>query len=485
MKANRRWISIIFVIAILLEFIPGSQIHEPLEEQLINVILQKSEQGKDVKRLIQRLGGSVTKELSIINAISAQVPASALAQLTASPLVRLLSIDRPVQSAGVLMGKGDKKGGAGSIPSANTYLDTLNVRPVWAMGLRGQGIGVAVIDSGISPDNDFASLKVAAKFNAGATTTNDMFGHGTHVAGILAGNGNDSGGVYSGVAPGVDLINLKIGDDQGLANESDIVAAMQWVLENKTKYNIRVVNLSVNSTVQQSYHLSPLDAAAEILWFNGIIVVTATGNKDSSNGFNPILAAPANDPFVITVGASNEKGDSSRKNDSIASFTAYDESADGYLKPDLMAPGVDIVSVLSINSLWRTQHADRVTADGQYFRLSGASMATPMVTGAVALLLQAEPKLTPDQVKYRLLQSAGKVGKGKYLDVYAMITQKTTGSANMEIPASQLLWSGFEPVQWQSVNWNGVNWNAVNWNAVNWNAVNWNAVNWNAVNWDD
>ncbi len=505
MRTNSRWISIIFVIAILVALVPGSQTNKLLEqqlaseqlaseqlvneqlvnEQLVNVIVQKREQSADINTMIQALGGSVTNELSIINAISAQVPTAALAQLAASPLVRSLSIDAPVQSAGVLMGKGGKNSGAGAIPAANTYLETLNVRPVWAMGLRGQGIGVAVIDSGISPDNDFSSIKVAAKFNAGATTTNDMFGHGTHVAGILAGNGNDSGGAFSGIAPGVDLINLKIGDDQGLATESDIVAAMQWVLENKATYNIRVVNLSVNSTVQQSYHVSPLNAAAEILWFNGIVVVTATGNKTSANGFNPLLLAPANDPFVITVGASDEKGDGTRKNDSIASFTAYDQTSDGFVKPDLMAPGVDIVSVLSANSLWRTQHADRVTANGQYFRLSGASMATPMVTGAVALLLQAEPNLTPDQVKYRLLQTAGKVGKGKYLDVYALITQKTTESANIGIPASQLLWTGSEPVQWESVNWNAVNWNAVNWNAVNWNAVNWNAVNWNAIDWDN
>jgi len=483
MNVKNRWISIIFMIAILLGTIPSSQTNRSFGEQIVQVIVQKRDPGEELNALIQQLGGDVTYELSIINALSAQVPASSLPALATSPLVRLLSIDAPVESAGLLMAKNNKKGNTDAIPATNNYLETLNVRPVWAMGLQGQGIGVAVIDSGISPSNEFTSIKATVTFNAGATTTNDLNGHGTHVAGILAGTGANSGGAYRGIAPGIDLISLKIGDDQGMATESDIVAAMQWVLENKAAYNIRVVNLSVNSVVEQSYHVSPLNAAAEILWFNGIVVVTATGNKTATNGYEPVLAAPANDPFVITVGASDEKGDSRRKNDSIASFTAYEETADGFVKPDLMAPGVNIVSVLSADSAWSVTHGDRMTTDGNYFRLSGASMATPMVSAAVALLLQAEPALTPDQVKYRLLQTAGKVGKGKYLDVYALITQKTTESANSGIAASQLLWTGSEPVQWQSVNWNAVNWNAVNWNAVNWNAVNWNAVNWNATDW--
>ncbi len=475
MRMSTKCGSIIFVIAIILGVVPSSQKNAIMGKPHVSVIVQKADQSEDVNGLIRALGGTIVKELIIINAIAAQVPVTMVPQLATSPLVRSLSLDAPVQSVGLLSAKGDGRGGTtAAMPSANTYLDTLNVRPVWAMGLRGQGIGVAVIDSGISPDTDFASIKASVKFNAGASSTNDIFGHGTHVAGILAGTGADSAGAYSGIAPGVDLLNLKIGDDKGLATESDIVAAMQWILANKATYNIRVVNLSVNSTVPQSYHVSPLSAAAEILWFNGIVVVTATGNKSAENGFTPVLAAPANDPFIITVGASDEKGNSARKNDSIAAFTAYDATVDGFIKPDLMAPGVNIVSVLSADSAWHAQHAARVTPDGQYFRLSGASMATPMVAGAVALLLQAEPHLTPDQVKYRLLHTAGKVGKGKYLDVHALITQKTTESANIGIPASQLLWAGSEPVQWQSVNWNAVNWNAVNWNAVNWNSIIWN-----------
>jgi serine protease AprX len=402
----------------------------------------------------------------------------------------------------------------GSSLPKTTYLDTLNVRPVWDMGYTGTGIGVAVIDSGVSQDRDFDSL-YKVSFSANSSSVNDFYGHGTHVAGIIAGNGTDSDGQYMGIAPGVDLISLKISDDAGMAYVSDTVEAMQWVFDHQAQYNIRVVNLSIQSTMMSIYHLSPLDAAAEILWFSGIVVVAASGNWDDGDFYNPILAAPANDPFIITVGATTEKGTSKRKDDSIPPFTPSGMTLDGFLKPDIFAPGKDIISVLSKNSDWDEQHPDRSVFNDQYFRLSGTSMAAPMVTGAVALLLQAEPNLTPDQVKYRLIHTAGAISKEPYLDVEAALTTPTSEPANQEIVPHMLLakmaliaywasqngeenveWSSvdweavnwdvldWEAVDWNAVNWNAVNWNAVNWNAVNWNAVNWNAVNWNAVNWN-
>ncbi len=393
-------------------------------------------------------------------------------------------------------------------PPPNYYLDTLNVRPVWDMGYDGSGVTVAVVDSGVALDHDFSSLPgelnadrvlLQLGFNQDSVIIHDAFGHGTHVAGIIAGNGSGSDGFYQGVAPGANLIGLKVSDDQGLAYESDTVAALQWIFENKDTYNIRVVNLSIQSTVEQSYHDSALNAAAEILWLNGIVVVAAAGNKTADTGYDPIMAAPANDPFLITVGASDEKGDADRNNDVIAPFTSYAETVDFFVKPEICAPGKDIVSTLAGSSEWRNDHPDRFV-EGGFFRISGTSMATPMVAGAAALLLQAEPDLTPDQVKYRLMETAGNVGKANYLDVYAALTTSTTESANQGIVPHMLLakmamiayWASengeenidWENVDWAAVNWNAVNWNAVNWNAVNWNAVNWNAVNWNAVNWN-
>jgi len=164
---------------------------------------------------------------------------------------------------------------------------------------------------------------------------------------------------------------------------------------------------------------------------------------------------------------------------------------DGFAKPDIIAPGRDIISVLAGTSAWHVEYPDRTVKIGnqsEYFRLSGTSASAPMVAGAVALLLEAEPDLTPDQVKYRLTHLGfsvlGAGGKSyPYLHVYAAIAWPTTESANTGIEASQLLWTGDEPVMWDSVNWNSVNWNSVNWNSVNWNSVNWNSVNWNSTFW--
>jgi serine protease AprX len=370
----------------------------------------------------------------------------------------------------------------------NLFLDTANVRPVWDMGLQGQGITVAVIDSGVAPDPDFGAVVESRAF--GSSTGDDPSGHGTHVAGIIAGNGTDSAGYYKGIAPQANLIGIAISDETGMAYESDVVAALQWVYDNKDVYNIRLVNLSFNSAAEESYHNSPMDAAAEILWFNGVVVVASAGNKGVSEGPNPADAAPANDPFIITVGASNEQGTADRDDDSVASFSANATTMDGFQKPELLAPGKDIFSVLSAQSTWKTLYPERSILDGQYFRLSGTSMAAPMVSGAVALLLQDEPNLTPDQVKYRLLNSGPTLGSDlrqayPYLDVYAAVTATSTESANTGIQASQLLWTGSDPITWNSVSWNSVSWNSVSWNSVSWNSVSWNSVSWNSTFWDE
>jgi len=393
----------------------------------------------------------------------------------------------------------------------HTYLDTLNVRPLWNMGIKGTEVFVAVIDSGMAPDWDFqrlpgefgytsSRLHWQESFNDNANLAYDTNGHGTHVAGIIGGSGQKSNGLYKGIAPNVGFLSVKVSDDDGMAYESDVVAAMQWIYENNknvgtaaaiTPYRIRVVNLSLNSTVEQSYNVSPLSAAAEILWFNGVVVVASAGNVTAESGYNTINAGPANDPFIITVGASNENGTSNRADDNVALFSAYGTTMNGFRKPDIIAPGKNIVSTLAESSWWRNNYNNRFV-DGIYFRASGTSMAAPMVTGAVALLLQDEPNLTPDQVKYRLTHT-GSVIQGipgdpnsyPYLDVYAAVTGTTTESANQGILASQLLTTGSNPITWNSVGWNSVGWNSVGWNSVGWNSVGWNSVGWNSVSWNE
>lgn len=452
-------------------------------EQQVAVIVQKSDKSDQTEALVRRLGGEVTKDLHIINAFAAEMSASAALELARDPGVRWVSLDAPVERSG-------KPAPPPPPVMANTYPSTLGVQQVWNLGRNGTGIGVAVIDSGISSSQDLA-VQRSISFNPRAASVNDFYGHGTHVAGIIAGDGDQSGGLFKGIAPAANLFNLKVSDDTGMASESDVVAAMQWVFDNKAAFNIRVANISLNSTVEQSYHNSPLDAAAEILWFNGVVVVVSSGNADDR--WNYANTPPANDPFVITVGAADEKATTNYTDDVMAAYTAWTFTADGYLKPEIFAPGSNIISVLSPQSDWDVIAPDRVV-NSDYFRLSGTSMAAPMVTGAVALLLQDEPNLTPDQVKYRLLHATSRklsyyhrasktTYSFPYLDVYATVTSTSTESANTGLIASQLLWTGTEPITWGSVAWNSVAWNSVAWNSVAWNSVAWNSVAWNSDYW--
>ena len=393
-----------------------------------------------------------------------------------------------------------------SFPKNNHYLQTIHTRPVWNQGLTGEAVTVAVIDSGISPHADFGDRLLAqVSFNANAQTVNDTNGHGTHVAGIVGGNGFSSNRKYVGVAPQVNLVSLKVLDESGRAYESDTVAAMQWVLENKDLYNIRIVNLSINSNLEQTYHESALNLAAEILWFNNIVVVASAGNRSKDGLFYTITASPANDPYIITVGSSDEKDTDDRLDDTISLYSAHGKTLSGHIKPDIIAPGYNIISTLSPHSSWLTEHPDRVEGNGAYFRMSGTSMAAPIVSGAVALLLQSEPHLTPDQVKYRLMHTGSNIDPlwydslldshtYAYVNVQQAVNTPTTELANEGLmPHSTLAkmamiayWastSDSEEIDWESVDWESVNWDAVEWESVNWASVNWASVNWASVNW--
>jgi serine protease AprX len=457
--------------------------------QIVSVIVRKAGSAQQAEALAKRLGGRVTIDLSIIHAFAAEMSASAAQKLAASPLVRWVSPDAAMENTACT-------GECVSSTNLQTaYIKAIKADMVWNMASnpQGQGIGVAVVDSGINWQTDLYTVsgqnRVVAnvRFNTDYNqTTFDNFGHGSHVAGVVGGNGRSSSGAYVGVAPQVSIINVKVSNDDGSATASSVVAGLQWILENRATYNIRVVNLSLNSAIAESYHTSPLDAAVEVLWFNGIVVVVSAGNNGTAT-----LFPPANDPFVITVGALDDKGTASLSDDVVPSFSAYGITSDGFKKPDLVAPGKNIISLMgNANGAIPQAHPGNLVGNG-YFRMSGTSVSAPIVAGAAALLLQDEPNLTPDQVKKRLKATANKswpgfnetkTGAGT-LDVYAAVNGTTTASANTGIAASQLLWTGNEPVTWGSVAWNSVAWNSVAWNSVAWNSVAWNSVAWNSDYW--
>lgn len=503
MKAKQRFISLFLVVVMLLVLVGSSsapsagpvkaqgtlvQLAARSPEQMVDVIVQKAGQQGTAEAAARELGGSGLVQLDIIRAFSARMTAGAAVELAAHPDVRWVSADAAVKQTG---------NGEWVSPAnlKTAYIGEIRADKVWksADQRQGKGVGVAVVDSGVNWQSDLytqmgANRVVAnVRFNSDNNqTTFDNFGHGSHVAGVIGGNGRQSNGYYIGVAPQSSLINVKVSNDDGSTTTSSVVAGLQWILENKDAYNIRVVNLSLNSAEMESYHTNPLCAAVEILWFNGIVVVVSGGNNGNAN-----LYPPANDPFVITVGSVDDKGTTAIADDSLASFSAFGRTADGISKPDLVAPGKNIVSLMGNASglLPVTYPANKVGT--AYFKMSGTSVSAPMVAGAAVLLLEDEPGLTPDQVKYRLVSTANKAwagyqankAGGGILDVFAAVNGSSTESANTGLQASQLLWSGDEAVAWDSVAWNSVAWNSVAWNSVAWNSVAWNSVAWNSDYW--
>jgi len=320
--------------------------------------------------------------------------------------------------------------------------------------LTGRGVTIAVLDSGITEHGDFVNPPVSgddwkkcpSRVIGGADWTkdkvegrfkdNDKCGHGTDVAGIIAGNGlmtvwykghdpKDDPQFYRhfvGIAPEAALVNCRVLDKEGFGYVSDVVAAIEWCVENAALYNIEVINLSLGHPIAESYTTDPLCQACEYAWTHGIVVVVAAGNWGRA-GYSSILS-PANDPYVITVGATNTYGTPDRSDDHICAYSGRGPTAiDHILKPDLVAPGNRIVSARDRDSFLDKLFKDTNVVptdsyegrphgnprdESAYFVLSGTSMSAAVVSGAAALMLQQDPTLTPDTVKTRLMLTAEK-----------------------------------------------------------------------------
>jgi len=292
-------------------------------------------------------------------------------------------------------------------------------------GLTGAGVTVAVLDSGIAATHDdlpATSVVGFIDFVNGRKTRYDDYGHGTHVAGIIAGKGTDSGGQMAGTAPGAKLFVIKVLDSQGNGKVSNVIAALNWLRDNGAAYGVRVVNMSFGTAPDEDPSLDPLALAAQALVQKGIVVVVAAGNNGHSPDGKQIwggIGSPADSPWVITVGASSSMGTLTRKDDTMASFSSRGPAVGHIAKPDLVASGVGIVSPISpAGSLVSTLSQLLVTplcslggacssnGTAPYMSLSGTSMAAPAVSGAVALMLQANPNLTPNMVKAILQYTA-------------------------------------------------------------------------------
>ncbi|HEY6253877.1 MAG TPA: S8 family peptidase [Candidatus Angelobacter sp.] len=367
---------------------------------------------------ILNLGGTLLSELPIVGGVVALLDGNGIITLSDQPNVVYISKDRRIT------------------PFLNNATGAVNAPAAWKSGYTGKGIGVALIDSGVNnhPDLNTTGLLRSSRvvynqnFVPGSSSAADQYGHGTHIAGLIAGNGLSSQGflfskTFTGIAPNANVVNLRVLDGNGASTDSVVIAAIDRAISLKSKYNIRVINLSLGRGVFESYKLDPLCQAVEKAWKNGIVVVVAAGNLgryQATDGYATITS-PGNDPYVITVGAMKPMGTPDRSDDLIASYSSKGPTLfDHVVKPDIVAPGNLLVSTETPNTtLYHTETNNLVpysyyvvggssAPSRLYFTLSGTSMATGVVSGVVADLLQAHPQLTPDQVKGRLMKTAYK-----------------------------------------------------------------------------
>jgi len=386
----------------------------------VDVIVQfKGSPTGDNFSKIQNLGGKLKHDLrGTLKGAAFHVPASALQAMEQMDEVAHVSLDHRLSATA----------------TSRDFYTTAENAPNPGPGHDGGGIGVAIIDSGIAGNGDIPSggpgsrIVYSQSFVPGDSSTSDAYGHGTHVAGIVAGNGHNSSGIgsiytFKGIAPNANLINLRVLDADGSASDSSVISAIQRAINLKSQYNIRVINLSLGRPVFESYTVDPLCQAVEAAWQAGIVVVVAAGNMGrypDTNGYATITA-PGNDPYVITVGAMKPMGTPDRSDDLIASYSSKGPTLfDHVVKPDLVATGNRVISVLAPYSQLATRSAANLipinyyqnTAStllsNYYLVLNGTSMAAPSVSGAAALLLQQNSALTPDQVKARLMKTAYK-----------------------------------------------------------------------------
>jgi serine protease AprX len=422
---------------------------------------------------IARAGGTVTRELRLIDAAGAQLtPAQAATLRRAGNLVTRNGGVTPTGKTGVTFDPD---------AMATAYNQSARTSSLWP-DATGRGVGVAVLDTGISDSPDFrvsqanpaSRVIAAAVVNPNATSAADGYGHGTLVAGLVAGNGGyrPSGdplfGSYAGAAPDANLISVKISDDAGDATVLDAINGLEFAVEHKADLNIRVVNLSFQADTPQSYKTDPLDAAVESAWLHGIVVVAAAGNRGTAA--DAVSYAPGNDPYVITVGGVDDKGSKDTRDDLLASWSSRGVTQDGFAKPEIAAPGAHIVGPLAPGSAFAVLCPTCVRS-GAYIQAGGSSLAAPIVAGAAAALLQVHPTWTPDQVKGAILASERSNNDGsKELDAHAAERARKL-TANVGLTPSTFVAAATGEIDYTKATWTKATWTKATWTKATWTCV--------------
>ncbi len=501
--------------------------------------------GNGPERAVVAAGGHVGLSLDLIDGFTATLPADRVQALRATPGVEAVTEDASVQLHSTEVA--DQAGLPGSLTSLTR--DVLGAANLWDRGITGRGVDVAVIDSGVVPVDGLAtagkvvygpdlssegSVCSAGSCRPGPARNLDTYGHGTHIAGIIAGRDTSTPAAvtsgtsdsFTGVAPDARIVSVKVADAAGNTDVSQVLAAIEWVVKNRNRngLSIRVLNLSFGTDGVQPYQLDPLAFAVEAAWHRGIVVVAAAGNSGYGT---QALNNPANDPYVIAVGAADTRGTATPADDIVP---AWSSPGDGVRNPDLVAPGQSVVSLRNPGSALDLANPQARTGE-RFFRGSGTSQAAAIVSGAAALLLSQRPWLTPDQVKGLLTATANPLyrtgarlqGSGLMDLTEAARTRaplavqawpRSTGGGSIEaargshhvrgangeirgevdvagaawrsspwvtqMTADGMTWSG---MTWSGMTWSGMTWSGMTWSGMTWSGMTWSGMTWSGMTW--
>lgn len=460
---------------------------------------------------VLQVGGTVLTTFHIINGAEATILTAAEPVLDALPGIAV-SPDTQVSVQGTASSTGPH-------PPADVFRQETGADQLAASGDTGQGVTVAVLDTGIANLPDFAGrLAGGVDLTGAGKPYQDSYGHGTFVAGLIAGDGSSlggPGGPDQGEAPGARLVSVKVAGPSGTTDLATLILGLQWAADHQDQYGISVLNVSLGYRPTFSSVLDPLDQAVQAVWNHGITVVVSAGN---SGPFNGTILSPADDPLVVTVGALDDRGTPDPSDDEMNDFSAAGPtSPDGWAKPDLVASGRSLVSLAVPGSTICRQHPGSVVGTAG-FAGSGTSFSAAIVSGAAALILAADPGISPSEVKARLLGTAaqGPVGN-PFVDGHGALdaaAAATSGPLDLEQSAAGLLttlfgstvslapggrpddtwnaglWTGRSTGQppsggpdWDGLNWNGDDWNGGVWTGRAWNDGWWAGASWNSSEW--
>ena len=426
-------------------------------------------------------GAGLKRRFLSIDGVSAELTGKQILRLARKQGIVAITEDTPVQVTG-------------SLSNSQLWPYASQVAQLWPTFSNSslKVPTIAVVDSGIESGRKDFGGRVLAEVNLCSLPTNsagDGRGHGTFVASIAAG----SAGRYAGSSPNAKLVSLDVIDDSGMGLTSDVIAAADWILQNRNRFNIRVANFSLTGSTPSSFRFDPLDKAVERLWFSGIVVVTAAGNYgDQHPG---VLFAPGNDPFVLTVGANDVAGTVPVGDDFPAPWSSYGSTLDGFLKPEISAPGRMLIGAVPATSTLARERPDRIVEPG-YLAMSGTSFSAALVSGVAADIIAMNPNWTPDQVKGALMRTARPLSLGRPFaagmgEISGYAAAHATDPPNPNSALNEFLIPNpkggrlpvFDEATWTTVAQANPAWNAATWTTATWTTATWTTATWTTATW--